>query len=367
MRVWSTYPVDYRAAEVQAIMAAVRAGECVSVVGLSGAGKSNVLGFVANRVSTDDHPMILVDGNRLRKQTPDALFRLIRRGLGNREKASDEWEALDMAIEERLDESSAGRLTILLDRIDELAAQPGYICLNNLRALRDLYKYQLTFITGTRRPLPAESEFSELVLANTIWLGPMSPSDSRWNVARYAARKGLVWDDQVADALIDLSKGYPSFLRAACEAYANGAELKELASHPILQARLDEFLSDQPTAEHLKKAGLFNHPLLSSISKGSKGSQASQANKGPSIIDEAALTPKEHLLLDHFRQHAGEVSDKETLIRAVWPEDQIYQQGVRDDSLAQLVRRLRQKIEPDPSNPRFIETVRGRGYRFFSE
>ena len=352
MRVWSTYPADYRAAEIEAITTAVRGGECVSVVGLSGAGKSNLLGFLANRVSTDEHPMILVDGNRLRKQTPDGLFRLIRRALGSRGAVADEWEALDMAIEARLDEVPSTRLTVLLDRIDELAAQAGYVALNNLRALRDLYKYQLTFVTGTRRPLPADSEFSELVLANTIWLGPMSESDSRWNVARYAARKGLVWDDQVADALVKLSKGYPSFLRAACEAYANGAKLKELATHAIVQARLEEFWADEPSQEHLKNARLFNHPLLNA--------------KQSIIIDEASLTAKEHLLLNYFRQHTDEVCDKETLIRAVWPEDQIYQQGVRDDSLAQLVRRLRKKIEPDPKTPRFIETVRGRGYRFAS-
>jgi DNA-binding winged helix-turn-helix (wHTH) protein len=48
----------------------------------------------------------------------------------------------------------------------------------------------------------------------------------------------------------------------------------------------------------------------------------------------------------------------------VWPEDRVFERGVRDDSLAQLVRRLREKIEPDPSAPRFILTVPGRGYRF---
>ena len=38
--------------------------------------------------------------------------------------------------------------------------------------------------------------------------------------------------------------------------------------------------------------------------------------------------------------------------------------GVRDDSLAQLVRRLREKIEPNPATPQHIHTVPGRGYKF---
>jgi DNA-binding response OmpR family regulator len=51
-------------------------------------------------------------------------------------------------------------------------------------------------------------------------------------------------------------------------------------------------------------------------------------------------------------------------VHAVWPEDVIYEQGVRDESLAQLVRRLRVKIELDPNEPHFIHTIPGRGYMF---
>jgi two-component system KDP operon response regulator KdpE len=58
------------------------------------------------------------------------------------------------------------------------------------------------------------------------------------------------------------------------------------------------------------------------------------------------------------------VCEKDDLIQAVWPEDKIFEQGIRDDSLAQLVRRLRKKIEPDPASPRRIHTIPGRGYRF---
>jgi two-component system KDP operon response regulator KdpE len=58
------------------------------------------------------------------------------------------------------------------------------------------------------------------------------------------------------------------------------------------------------------------------------------------------------------------VCEKDDLIRAAWPEDRAFLEGLRDDSLAQLVRRLRKKIEPDPSNPRHIHTIPGRGYRY---
>jgi len=46
----------------------------------------------------------------------------------------------------------------------------------------------------------------------------------------------------------------------------------------------------------------------------------------------------------------------------VWGEE--YIEEVDDARIAKLVSRLRHRIEPDPSNPRFIQTVRGRGYKF---
>jgi two-component system response regulator RegX3 len=71
-------------------------------------------------------------------------------------------------------------------------------------------------------------------------------------------------------------------------------------------------------------------------------------------------------LLNYFLAHPDIVCEKDDLIRAAWPEDKVFEHGVRDDSLAQLIRRLREKIEPDPASPRHIFTVPGRGYRFKS-
>jgi DNA-binding response OmpR family regulator len=50
-------------------------------------------------------------------------------------------------------------------------------------------------------------------------------------------------------------------------------------------------------------------------------------------------------------------------IHAMGPEDKVCERGVRDDSPAQLVRRLREKIESDTSHPEKIQTVAGRGKR----
>ena len=45
MGIWDEYPIDYRKQEVGYIIKTVLAGDCVSVLGLSGSGKSNLLGI----------------------------------------------------------------------------------------------------------------------------------------------------------------------------------------------------------------------------------------------------------------------------------------------------------------------------------
>jgi len=353
MSIWKTYPSDYREKEAQHIFSAVRAGECASVVGLSGVGKSNLMGFLAHRPDTFPHPNALVDCNRLRENSADELFRLIRRALGENTPAENEFDALDFLIENQLSENG-GKLALLLDRFEILANDLSIA--SNLRALRDTHKYQLTFVTATRRPLDPASELAELFFGHTIWLGPLSESDTRWNVNRYAQRIGKNWDISITAKMQALTWGYPSLLRAISEAYASGADLDlaELRDHPAIQRRVKEFWDDAPSESDIRHAGLEGLPLL-------------ELAVSPQGFDTSQLTEKEFLLLEYLQSHPDEVCSKDDLVRAVWPEDLIYERGIRDDSLAQLVRRLRVKIEPDPSQPRYIQTVPGRGYRFMPE
>lgn len=358
---WSDFPATYRSKEIQFITEAVRAGECVCIAGLSGAGKSNLLGFLANRISGQPAlpRLVLIDCNRLSGPSSDTLFRLIRSSLGDHLPASDEFTGLFERVDKEISQYS--RLCLLLDRFEILSRAdrdsadlpPGTAIFGNLRALRDAYKYNLTYVIASRRPLEPDNELAELFFAHTLWLGPLSESDALWNVQRYAERQSLQWDQTIIAGIMNVSGGYPGLLRAVCEAVAGGAHLniENLSAHPAVHRRVAEFWADQPGPEDLRKARLSDHPLLIS-------------SRPVKAFDASQLTAKEHLLWEYFNTHPNEVCEKDDLIRAVWPEDQIYGQGIRDDSLAQLIRRLREKIEPDPSNPRYIQTIPGRGYRF---
>lgn len=72
------------------------------------------------------------------------------------------------------------------------------------------------------------------------------------------------------------------------------------------------------------------------------------------------LRPTEYRLLYHLVQHAGYVQTHEMLLTKVWGPE------YREEShyLRLYVTYLRQKIEIDPSNPKYILTERGVGYRF---
>ena len=181
---WDEYPFDYRAAEIRAIRKATAGGDCVSVIGLSGAGKSNLLGFLANRQSGAGHRFVLVDTNRLPAFTPSATLKLIRRALapdwGYRGPADSsvadpdsELDALDSIVGRQLESGPLSLLLdlSLLDRAGHLEGETARPLFNNLRALRDAHKFQLTFVTASRHTLPPDTEFAELIHAHTLWLG----------------------------------------------------------------------------------------------------------------------------------------------------------------------------------------------------
>ncbi|EOT43750.1 MULTISPECIES: response regulator transcription factor [Enterococcus] len=72
------------------------------------------------------------------------------------------------------------------------------------------------------------------------------------------------------------------------------------------------------------------------------------------------LTPKEFELLVYFMKRKDRVIDRDTLLDRIWNFDFAGQSRIVDVHVSHL----REKIEEDPKNPRYLLTVRGFGYKF---
>lgn len=372
MSSWDTYPDHYRQVEVTKISRAARAGECCSIIGLSGAGKSNLAGFLCRRAAQPR--FVLIDCNRVAIPSGEqltSLFQTIHNSLPGQAALPPGMQdtAGSLAVLERaLDQALAGtaeNLILVFDRFDALLrpADPGLF--NSLRVLRDRWKYRFAFVTATRRPLPQDNEFAELFFANTFWLGPLTQIDAEWSIQSYAQRHNLDWDSALRQQIITVSGAYPAFLRACCEACAQGtaSHLEDLLISQPVQLRLKEFTADQPSMEDLSNSALDNNLLLRAAAERGLYAIPKGINVSTSEFD-VKLTGGEKRLWDILRAHPEHILSKDELARAIWPDDRYYKDGIRDDALAQMVRRLREKVETNPSQPVHIRTIPGRGYLY---
>ncbi|HUD44494.1 MAG TPA: winged helix-turn-helix domain-containing protein [Patescibacteria group bacterium] len=85
-------------------------------------------------------------------------------------------------------------------------------------------------------------------------------------------------------------------------------------------------------------------------------------SKGKLILSDD-LTSAEFRLLKYFLQNSEQIIDREKIINVVWGES-ASTAGVTDQAVDQLIFRLRKKIEENPNQPRHLQTVKGRGFRF---
>ena len=78
---------------------------------------------------------------------------------------------------------------------------------------------------------------------------------------------------------------------------------------------------------------------------------------------ELDLTPKEFLLMKMFIQNPSKALSRDELLNSIWGYEFIGDTKIVDVN----IRRLRSKVEKDPSRPQYIETVWGTGYRWGDE
>ncbi|ATP40434.1 DNA-binding response regulator [Solibacillus sp. R5-41] len=124
---------------------------------------------------------------------------------------------------------------------------------------------------------------------------------------------------------------------------------KEVAYRVKAQLRRAEFLLTDNKTDPIIIAGPFE-----------LNDQKAELLKNKEVIE---LKPKELGLMKYFLQNINKVISKERLYDTVWGEDYFGS----DNTVMVHIRRLREKIEINPSSPKFLITVKGLGYKFTVE
>ena len=75
------------------------------------------------------------------------------------------------------------------------------------------------------------------------------------------------------------------------------------------------------------------------------------------------LPPKEFDLLLYCAKHQGKILTKQQIYEEVWREEYFYD----DSNIMAIISRLRKKLEVNPGSPKYIQTIKGIGYRFNKE
>ena len=81
------------------------------------------------------------------------------------------------------------------------------------------------------------------------------------------------------------------------------------------------------------------------------------------VNGEFELPPKEFDLLLFLAKNQGKILTKQQIYEKVWGEDYVYD----DSNIMAIISRLRKKVEENPGTPKYIQTVKGIGYRFNKE
>ncbi len=321
-------------------------------------------------------------------------------------------------------QSAQRKIIFLFDEFDEPFTQIDSRVFLNLRALRDRYSDKLAYVTATCQPLNTHgpdqhcAEFCELFSQRTWYLAPLTRSDVERLVHRYMDAYEAAFTSADVDFIYQWVGGHPPMVESACaildEAVAACQDAGEVVERWELhrgvapRLRSDENLTLECAkiwdgcndAEQSELLGLFSadhHPdqallagllhkyiilrvegryqlfcrLLAEFVQCKVIQPCSEStalwvdvNSGEVLVGGAAvetLTNLEYRLMLLFFQNTDKIVDKYQIVTTVWGDS--YVDEVDDARIEKLISRLRQKIEPDPGNPRFLTTVRGRGYR----
>jgi hypothetical protein len=317
------------------------------------------------------------------------------------------------------------QVVFLMDELDEpVQGIDGRVFLN-LRALKDRHWQCLSYITATNRRLgqlrqDAEvAEFAELFDHHMLYVSPLTDAEIADFATRFAAAEGVTFSEEDLAFLRLWAGGHPGLLEATCRVLGlvTGRPVRDASQDWIIHRRAAEILvqdlnihaecrkiwgdltlgeqeallslhrSDgapdgQPVpemesviAKHLVVGQGAEQRVFARAFDEFAQRQGASRRPGPASIrldpdsgevwvqgmQVPTLTNLEYRLLLLLYGRLGKICSKYDVVEAVWGED--YIDEVDDARIEKLISRLRQKLEPDPNSPRFVLTIRGRGYK----
>jgi len=264
------YPPTYRAPQARQVMTWIQAGQSGCLVGLRGAGKSNLARFLL-RPDVRQHYLgpawantafVLVDLLALVEPTEWAVYELILDRLAGMGAALAALAALHQEVTRSRDrltaqravergvailcQPPARRIVLLLDEFDAVFRDLDPSLFRCLRAIRDAHKGQVSYVVivtddlaDLRDDLAGVDHFYRLVSRNVCDLGPYGEADARQMIHHLAARRSVELDEEDATRLVQLSGGHAGLLKAILS-QSQGAGLAAtgpaLCDEPIVRA-----------------------------------------------------------------------------------------------------------------------------------
>lgn len=323
----------------------------------------------------------------------------------------------------RVCEDNGKRLTVVFDEFDDPFEKLDSRAYLNLRAMADKLAGRLTFVTATERLLaelrndPEANEFIELFSHHTQWIGLVTRTDAQKLIHEFAKDDDAKLHDDEIKFIADQAGGHSGLLMSVTDIWRKNStegvsatgrkqvldviaqSLDEDANVRTECVKLWQQLSQgerdaltaivqgkPPTKEghkHLIDKRLIGASdnqdvtigaIWSAFVKRQALTQPGQA-RGIEVDIEAgsvrvdgreveALTDLEYKLLLLLYGRLNKIVDKFTIVTNVWGES--YLDTVDDARIEKLVSRLRSKLEPHTDEPKYLITLRGRGYRLIS-
>ena len=433
------HPIEYRQEVVAPLYGHVRAAGSAAVIGTSSMGKSRLIHFMTRpdviehyASEAKDHlAFIWVDHHRLADVSEWGFYELMLTALvewlpqSNQDLQTEIIQLRDKTIENknplvarRNVELAVHRLCdlglqlcFLLDEFDEIYRELPPTALTNLRALRDRFKYRLSYVLFMRdRPDrlrdPRDHEgFYELFSRNLLGLQPYQAADANRIIAQIEERKAVSLSATVRKQILALSGGHPGLIvtlislakkkgESAWSDWEGWLQNEDTVHEECLKIWLglneDERLCLQEIAQGLtatSKSVVGNLTLKGLVSGGSAGggffsplfagfvkSHDDSAELGVLTVDDAYnvvkigrreignLTASEFKLISYLASRNGEVCNREDILKNLYPNEDS-EVVVNDNRIDSLVRHVRKKIESGGNKPKYLLTVHGVGYQ----